>query len=330
MDFVNVGTEVPAAQAEPGKETKVFHAALYARLSFESDANRERGTMETQMALLRSYVESKDDIVAQKEYVDISKTGTNFERDGFEEMMRDISAGTIDCVIVKDLSRLGRNYVEVGSYIERVFPFLGVRFISVNEQYDSARDAVSLGMAMSNVYNEFCSRDLSQKIKSAYRAYWANGEYPSGFAAYGYEKDKEKPHKLVPNPETAPVVKKIFRMFLDGYSCAGIARILDEEGIPCPGVYGRRRSGKENEDFQEKRWHPSTVNRILGNEKYMGNCFFHKRTSEQWGKKKRIDSPKSEWILAENTHEALVSGEVFARVQEMKKSKRKGRQKIAE
>ena len=137
INFVNVGSELLAAQAEEVTVMNVSHAALYARLSFESDKNRERNTIETQMALLHSFVEDQNDIVVEKEYFDISKTGTNFEREGFDEMMQDIKNGMIDCVIVKDLSRLGRNYVEAGSYIERVFPFFNVRFISVNDHYDS-------------------------------------------------------------------------------------------------------------------------------------------------------------------------------------------------
>ena len=164
INFVNVGSELLAAQAEEVTVMNVSHAALYARLSFESDKNRERNTIETQMALLHSFVEDQNDIVVEKEYFDISKTGTNFEREGFDEMMQDIKNGMIDCVIVKDLSRLGRNYVEAGSYIERVFPFFNVRFISVNDHYDSKRDDVSLLVGMSNIYNEFYSRDLAKKV----------------------------------------------------------------------------------------------------------------------------------------------------------------------
>ena len=169
INFVNVGSELLAAQAEEVTVMNVSHAALYARLSFESDKNRERNTIETQMALLHSFVEDQNDIVVEKEYFDISKTGTNFEREGFDEMMQDIKNGLIDCVIVKDLSRLGRNYVEAGSYIERVFPFFNVRFISVNDHYDSKRDDVSLLVGMSNIYNEFYSRDLAKKVRSSYR-----------------------------------------------------------------------------------------------------------------------------------------------------------------
>lgn len=191
VDYVNVGNKENLVTEAENQCEKVSHAALYARLSYESEKNRERNTIETQMVLLHNFVKEQKDIVVAKEYYDISKTGTNFERDGFNEMMQDIKEGNIDCVIVKDLSRLGRNYVEAGSYIERVFPFFNVPFISVNDHYDSFRDDISLLISMSNVYNEFYSRDLAKKIRSSYRTSWANGEFPSGQMAYGYEKDKD-------------------------------------------------------------------------------------------------------------------------------------------
>ena len=137
VDYVNVGNKENLVTEAENQCEKVSHAALYARLSYESEKNRERNTIETQMVLLHNFVKEQKDIVVAKEYYDISKTGTNFERDGFNEMMQEIKEGNIDCVIVKDLSRLGRNYVEAGSYIERVFPFFNVRFISVNDHYDS-------------------------------------------------------------------------------------------------------------------------------------------------------------------------------------------------
>ena len=213
VDYVNVGNKENLVTEAENQCEKVSHAALYARLSYESEKNRERNTIETQMVLLHNFVKEQKDIVVAKEYYDISKTGTNFERDGFNEMMQEIKEGNIDCVIVKDLSRLGRNYVEAGSYIERVFPFFNVRFISVNDHYDSFRDDISLLISMSNVYNEFYSRDLAKKIRSSYRTSWANGEFPSGQMAYGYEKDKDNPHQLIPDPVAAPVVKKIFQYF---------------------------------------------------------------------------------------------------------------------
>lgn len=334
INFVNVGSELLAAQAEEVTVMNVSHAALYARLSFESDKNRERNTIETQMALLHSFVEDQNDIVVEKEYFDISKTGTNFEREGFDEMMQDIKNGLIDCVIVKDLSRLGRNYVEAGSYIERVFPFFNVRFISVNDHYDSKRDDVSLLVGMSNIYNEFYSRDLAKKVRSSYRINWANGEFPSGVMAYGYEKDPKSPRHLIPDPEVAPVVKRIFRMFMDGETYAEIARTLNREGYLCPKAYKRKKAGIEMAEATEWKWSGGTVSKILENQYYVGDSVHNQFTNDTWAAKKQKANPKEEWIIVENTHEALVSREDFKTVQEMmlkkKEKKRKPKNKGAD
>ena len=162
VDYVNVGNKENLVTEAENQCEKVSHAALYARLSYESEKNRERNTIETQMVLLHNFVKEQKDIVVAKEYYDISKTGTNFERDGFNEMMQDIKEGNIDCVIVKDLSRLGRNYVEAGSYIERVFPFFNVRFISVNDHYDSFRDRLVLETTMEMILCMFESCDTEE------------------------------------------------------------------------------------------------------------------------------------------------------------------------
>lgn len=332
VNFVNVGSEALASLADTETAAEVSHAALYARLSFESDKNRERNTIETQMALLHSFADEQKDIVAVKEYFDISKTGTNFEREGFDEMMQDIKDGVIDCVIVKDLSRLGRNYVEAGSYIERVFPFFNVRFISVNDHYDSSRDDVDLLVGMSNIYNEFYSRDLARKIKSSYRTSWANGEFPAGVMAYGYEKDAENPHRLVPDPAAAPVVKKIFRLFLEGESCAEIARILDKEGHLCPRAYKRQKAGRELAEAAEWKWRGGTVIKILENQYYAGDSIHNQYTNDSWAAKKQRENPREEWIIVENTHEALVCRDDFNRAQEMireRKEKRRNPEKKA-
>lgn len=280
VDYVNVGNKENLVTEAENQCEKVSHAALYARLSYESEKNRERNTIETQMVLLHNFVKEQKDIVVAKEYYDISKTGTNFERDGFNEMMQDIKEGNIDCVIVKDLSRLGRNYVEAGSYIERVFPFFNVRFISVNDHYDSFRDDISLLISMSNVYNEFYSRDLAKKIRSSYRTSWANGEFPSGQMAYGYEKDKDNPHQLIPDPVAAPVVKKIFQYFIDGMTYAEIARKLNADGYLCPKAYKLDKAGKANEKSATWTWSGGTVHKILENQYYAGDSVHNQFTKE--------------------------------------------------
>ena len=315
VDYVNVGNRENLVREAENQCGKVSHAALYARLSYESEKNRERNTIETQMVLLHNFVKEQKDIVVVKEYFDISKTGTNFERDGFNEMMQDIKEGTVDCVIVKDLSRLGRNYVEAGSYIERVFPFFNVRFISVNDHYDSSKDDVSLLVSMSNVYNEFYSRDLAKKIRSSYRTSWANGEFPSGQMAYGYEKDKDNPHQLIPDPVAAPVVKKIFQYFIDGMTYAEIARKLNAGGYLCPKAYKMDKAGKANEKSAAWTWSGGTVHKILENQYYVGDSVHNQFTNDSWAAQRQKMNQKEEWIIIKDTHEALVSRKDFEEVQ---------------
>lgn len=213
---------------------KIFHAALYARLSLESEANRDRCTIETQMQLLHSFVDGAKDIVVEKEYFDISQTGTDFERAGFDEMIQDMRQGRVDCIIVKDLSRLGRNYIETGNYVERIFPFFGVRFIAVTDGFDSEKDDVSLMVCLSNIFNEYYSRDLGKKIKAAHRASWKTGKCIARQISYGLMKDSEDKHKLLPDPETAPVVRTIYELFVAGKQYAEIQRHLKDQGIPSP------------------------------------------------------------------------------------------------
>ena len=165
------------ATALPDKEKKVlFKAGLYARLSHETEENIERGTIETQMELMKNYVKDHEDIVIEEEYYDASFTGTNFERPDFKRMLEDAKRGRINCIIVKDLSRLGRNYVEMGNYIERVFPFLNVRFIAVTDDFDSFRPGTDIMMPLKNIVNEFYAKDISKKVSTAHRRKWTTDE----------------------------------------------------------------------------------------------------------------------------------------------------------
>ena len=236
VDFVNVGRDTAAAAVK--EEKTIFRAGLYARLSLESEANRERGTIENQMGLLKKFVEGAEDIVVEREYMDVSQTGTNFERSGFEEMMRDIRDGRINCVIVKDLSRLGRNYVEAGNYVERVFPFFEVRFIAVTDGYDSIREGADLSVCMANIFNEFYSKDLAKKIRASYRSHWKKGSNVCGNLAYGLMSDPMDRHHIIADPDTAPVVARIFEMFVnEGMGYAQIAKTLNEDGVVGPKAY---------------------------------------------------------------------------------------------
>ena len=291
----------------------LFRAGLYARLSYESGVNRERGTIETQMELMRGFVEEAEDIVVQETYSDASFTGTTFERPGFERMMGDIRNGKINCVIVKDLSRLGRNYVEAGNYIERVFPFLDVRFISVNDGFDSFRSGTDLSMPLKNIVNEYYAKDISRKVTSALNTARAEGKFVIKLAPYGYLKSPGDKQSLVVDGETAGVVKRIFRLFLEGCSLKEIARRVSRKEMN-PKAYKMLRFGHEVPEGFNTEWNYVTVRTILTNYAYVG-ASVHNRYKRVAGKQVKI--PEEEWIVVEGTHEALVGREDYEKVQKL-------------
>lgn len=302
-------------QNQADNTVAVFRAGLYARLSLESEANRERNTIENQMALLKSFVAGKKDLEAVQEYFDISKTGTDFDRPGFSKMMQDIREGRINCVIVKDLSRLGRNYVDAGNYIERVFPFFHVRFIAVNDNYDSANSNSGLMVGLSNIFNEHYSRDISRKIKSSERSSWKKGECVAGCLAYGLMKDPEDKHRIVPDPEVAGNVVKIFELFVQCGNYSEVARRMTEGGIICPKAYfTRKRTGTIPEDMDVK-WIGTSVREILKNRYYIGDSVHGKTERFKFREKKCEIRPEEEWIITKNTHEAIVPEELFEQAQ---------------
>ena len=315
VDFVNVGRDTAAAAVK--EEKTIFRAGLYARLSLESEANRERGTIENQMGLLKKFVEGAEDIVVEREYMDVSQTGTNFERSGFEEMMRDIRDGRINCVIVKDLSRLGRNYVEAGNYVERVFPFFEVRFIAVTDGYDSIREGADLSVCMSNIFNEFYSRDLAKKIRASYRANWKKGSNVSGNLAYGLMSDPLDKHRIIADTETAPVVVRIFEMFVNeemGY--AQIARVLNDDGVIGPKAYKHFKRTKELPKNYNPEWSGGTISRMLCNPYYAGDSRHNEHGRDSFAEKKQWKEPKENWIMVEDTHEAIVPRALYLKAQE--------------
>ncbi len=310
VDFVNVNDMPQAGAVLAPVKAACYKAGLYARLSEETEENRERATVETQMELLRKFAVEREDMVVAKEYADISCTGTNFERPGFEEMMRDMRDGVIDCIVVKDLSRLGRDYVETGNYIERVFPFFSVRFIAVTDGYDSERPGGELVMPLKNMVNEMYVKDLSKKMKSAYRAMWQKGEYSSGSVPYGYVNEGRR---LQPDDGAKEIVQEIFRLFLQGSSLKEIARILSAKTVN-PKAYKTLRFGHEVPDGMNTEWNCVTVRAILTNHAYIG-ASVHNKNKRVNGK--QVRTPKEEWIIVEDTHEPLVSREDFDMVQEM-------------
>lgn len=297
--------------------------AEYLRISLEDgDMEDESNSITNQRIILRRYVDKKKEFEGWKvlEFKDDGYSGTNFERPEFQKMMELVRAGEIHAIIVKDLSRFGRNHIEVGSYIEQIFPFLGIRFIAVNDYIDSQNykgGVPDTDVGFRNIINEFYSHDVSVKVKSSLVQKRKDGKYMGARAPYGYLKPEDDVTSLIVNPETAPIVKKIFHMYLNEYNITQVARKLNEEGILCPGRYKREvlQSGVKKQTENEI-WYPTTVRFILTTETYMGTTVGGKYRVASVGSSKHILNSEEEWIKVEHTHEAIITPEVFWAVQE--------------
>ena len=292
---------------------KVCQTALYVRLSVLDSGKKDSDTVETQEALLRQFLEGKPCFSIFDVYVDNGETGVDFKRDGFERLMEDVRAGRIDCIVVKDLSRFGRNYIEAGEYLEKVFPFLGVRFIAVNDGYDSADPASADGLSLhlKNLVNDVYARDISAKISPALRGKQMRGEFIGTWAAYGYIKSREDKHKIVVDPNTAPVVRDMFAWRLEGTSYQKIARRLTEQGIPSPGQYWYMQGIVKDRRFADSPWRTETVKQILANEVYLGHMVQGRKRESLFQGQKQKFLPREEWFIVRNTHEAVIDQKTF-------------------
>lgn len=311
---LTMGTVTKTA-GELNCEVKSYHAAIYARLSYETEANRERDTVETQIAYLKNYIDRQENMELAGIYADVSFSGTNFERPEFERMMQDIRAGKIDTVITKDLSRLGRNYIDSSTYIERIFPLFHVRYIAVDDDFDTNCEGTDLTMPLKNIINEWYARDISGKIRSSYRAMWKNGQYAYDRPPYGYRKDNTV-KKLVVDGETAPIVKRIFEMYLNGMTYSEIARQLQQEGIVSPPKYRYLEQGNLEKVDKARDWYHLHVKTILTNRHYVGDSVHATREGGFNNPDKDRRVSEEHWIIIPDTHEPLVSRELFEEVQE--------------
>lgn len=306
---------------------KIYHAAIYVRLSKEdgdvaSAAKAESNSISNQKNLIKDFLKDKDDIIVVSERVDDGYSGSDFERPGFQLMMDDIRRGTVDCVIVKDLSRFGREYIDSGKYIERLFPALGVRFIAVNDHIDSKEESSrdDIVVPFKNLMNDAYCRDISIKIRSHLEVKRRNGEYIGAFTPYGYKKDENDKSRLVPDLYAAGVVKDIFRMKLHGMSQTAIADRLNEQGILSPMEYKHSLGIRIQDNFkthEQAEWSSMSVRRVLENEVYVGTLTQGKHSTPNHKIKKIMDKPEEEWIRIEDNHEPVVSKREFAIVQRL-------------
>ena len=310
---------------------QTFKVAIYLRLSKEDDdlscssgAKSESNSISNQRKLIYDFMKSHPELELYDEYKDDGKSGSNFDRAEFQRMMKDIEAGKVNCVIVKDQSRFGRDYIDVGKYKEKIFPKLGVRFITINEGYDSlsATSSDDLAFTINSFVYDFYIRDISTKIRTNLTAKKQNGEYAGAFVAYGYVKDSDDKSKLVVDPFAANVVRDIFRWKIEGLSPQNIAVRLNELGIPSPAEYKRLSGSNYKTSFQTSSkaiWSHVSVRRILKNEIYLGVMIQGKRTTPNYKTKTVVTKAESEWLRVEGTHEAIISVRDFELVQELLK-----------
>lgn len=307
--------------------------AMYLRTSLEDygKANRlidQSFSIVNQRKLIQAYLAEREELKDKEtaEYVDDGFTGTNINRPRFQDMLRDIEAGRIGTVIVKDLSRLGRSYLEVGNYLERVFPLAGVRVIAINDGYDSADFAGATGgmdIAFRNFIYDSYSKDLSVKVRSAMRVRMEKGKFIS-HPPYGYMKSPGDKHRMIPDPVAAPVVREIFRMVIDGKSTAQVATKLNDQGVPTPLQYKQHKLKAACQN-RELLWTHITVVNIVHNYKYTGAMVNHTRESRQLRDRNQRRTAPEEWIVTESAHEPLVSKEDFERANAMLRHPKKAK-----
>ena len=297
---------------------KTYHAAIYTRLSRDDDRAGESLSIENQKEMLTRYVQEQGwDLVST--YIDDGVSGTTFDRPGLNQMIADVRAGKINLIVVKDLSRFGRDYIETGKYIDVIFPSLGCRFIALNDGVDTIRKDNEMIMIFKNVMNDFYARDTSNKIKAVKRSTFRTGKYIGCYAPYGYIKDPQDHHRFLVDPPAAAVVRRIFALRCQGLGCRKIAQMLNEEGTMPPRDYYYQAKGTPNPHRQNGMWNDVTIRVLLRNEAYIGHTVQNKRGTVSYKDHRNIDKPKEEWIRVENTHEPIIDMDTWDLCQQIDK-----------
>ena len=307
--------------------TTIYNTALYMRLSRDDELQGESGSIQTQRMMLRQYA-AEHGLNVIDEYIDDGWSGTNFDRPDFQRMIDDIEDGKINCVVTKDLSRLGRNYILTGQYTEIYFPSKGVRYIAINDNVDTLNGESELAPFL-NILNEMHARQTSKKVKAAMRTRFANGAHYGAYAPLGYIKDPDKTGHLLVDTETRWIIEKIFDLAVHGRGAASITRILIAEKVPTPGFINFQRDGTFANIYagapEEKSyaWTIAQVKSIMKDETYIGHTIHYRETNISFKNKRRVRKPQSEWVRVENTQEPIISEQVFRQVQEQIANRRR-------
>ena len=284
------------------QKQKSFRVGMYIRLSREDGDKLESTSITNQRDILTRYISENEKLTLIKEYVDDGYTGTNFDRPGFQNLIEDIENNVIDMVITKDMSRLGRDYIQTGYYMQKYFPDKRVRYVSILDNIDTLEDEGMSDIApFKAVLNDMYAKDISNKIKSVLHEKKKNGQFVGTTAPYGYEKDPENKYQLIVIQKESEVVKKIFELYLQGNGLTKIAKILTEEEVPVPILSRNNANGRKTALYY--CWKQTTISRILRNPVYIGNLPQLKRRKLNYKSTKRVQVDKEDWLIVENTHE---------------------------
>lgn len=302
-----------------------FQTAIYARISRDKK-EKPSDSIENQIALCESFIQKSEDFSLAGIYKDIAKTGTDFERPDFENLMDEVRMGKVNCIVVKDLSRFGRNYTELGNFIEKIFPFLGVRFVAVNDNLDTFHmddPNKSLEVILKNIVNETYAKDISKKISTSHQIRIKQGGFICGAAPYGYtaRKDEDGVRRLYVDENTASVVKEIFDAYLKGFSTLDISKLLLEKKVYIATDYRKFGKAKADENELIRAWMPTTILQVLKNRVYTGTLIQGRNQKHLFEGKKRERLDEEHWTITEDAHEAIISLDTFEKVQEKISSK---------
>lgn len=313
---------VPAVDEVYMPAKSLLYTAAYCRLSVENGGNETEDTLITQEKMIRDFIDSHPDLEWKDSYIDNGFTGTNFDRPEFNRMMEDVRSGKIQCVVVKDLSRFGRDYLETGHYLETIFPKLNIRFIAITDDFDNMRqtDVDSLSVPIRNLINAVYAKDISKKIVTANEARIQNGEIMGNFPPYGYLLSDDG-SKYIVDEKTSQIVQLIFFWYIHGANKYDISRRLNFVDVPAPRERQREISdGKNFDDGKTYLWQPSSIARILKNPVYVGDLATGRTKRAFYKGEKYSRRPVDEWHVTENAHEALITREDFERAREIMES----------
>lgn len=304
-----------------------YKVAGYIRLSKEDKIKDESNSVTNQKAIIESYIKKNEDLEFVDFYIDDGYSGTTFDRPEYKRMFKDIVDGQVNTVIVKDLSRFGRNHVQSDDYIENILPGYNVRFISIIDEIDSFKNpksVSSIAVPLKNLMNDQYARDISEKVRSTLKMKQLNGDFIGVTAPYGYLKNPKDKHKFIIDKEASYIVKKIFNMILLCKSRKEIAEHLNSKNVLTPSLYKLSKENTNNEELiRSKKWNAEIVNRILRNETYTGTLIQNIKTKPNYRTDKLIDVNKDEWIITENHHEPIINKDKFDEVQQILNRKTK-------